>query len=272
MEEIFPDIFVATNESGAANMGFIIGKKGVVVIDTSLFVSKANELKEYISSLTKKPILLIFNTHYHPDHTFGNSAFTSPILANDLTRMKMEDMDEKYIEDIKKKLGPDMEEEFRNFSLRIPNETFKKRKSVDLGDRRIIFIHVGGHTADSSIAIVEPEMVVFCGDVVVNDYHPEIVKDSNLEKWIGALKKLLDHEISYTVPGHGSVGTRKSVEDMLEYMTTLRDFIKNYRKKKMQDFLEKIGENDNFVNRKFPELLLDDIRILLQMEKSSKNL
>ena len=272
MEEIFPEIFVAVSESGAANLGFVIGKKGVVVIDTSLFRSKAEELRNYISSLTRKPILAVFNTHYHPDHTFGNSAFDSPIIAHEITRLKMESMNEEYIDDIRRKMGEEMEEEFRNFELKIPTETFKRTRKIDLGNRSITFLHVGGHTEDSSIAIVEPEMVIFCGDILVNGYHPEIVNDSNLDEWIDALRKLLYYDVSKVVPGHGEVGGRDSIERMLEYMETLGDFVKNYEKRRIHEFIDKLGEDENFIGRKFPELLLDDIRILLRMEKGSKNL
>ncbi|MCD6442653.1 MAG: MBL fold metallo-hydrolase [Thermotogae bacterium] len=272
MEELFPGIFVATSESGASNLGFVMGREGVIVIDTSLFVSKAMELKDYISSLTKKPILFVFNTHYHPDHTFGNSAFDSPILAHELTKAKMERMDDEYVKNIKEKIGPDVAEEFEDLSIRIPTETFKREKIIDLGNRKVKLLHVGGHTEDSSVAIVEPEMVVFFGDVLVNGYHPEIVADSDLKTWINILKKFLGYDISYAVPGHGKVSEKDSVEDMLNYLKTLRDFIANYKKQGIQRFIDRISEDENFVGRKFPELLLDDIRILLQMERKSRRL
>ena len=98
------------------------------------------------------------------------------------------------------------------------------------------------------------------------------VADSDLKTWINILKKFLEYDISYAVPGHGKVGEKDSVEDMLNYLKTLRDFIANYKKQGIQRFIDRISEDENFVGRKFPELLLDDIRILLQMERKSRRL
>jgi len=261
MEEIFPGVFVVVNEKGGANLGFIIGKNGVVVIDTSLFMRKAEELKEYITSITKKPIVAVVNTHYHPDHSFGNAAFTCSIIAHEITREIMENMDKEYIKNIVDKL-PEVAKDFQDFSIRLPTITFKKSKKIDLGDRSMNIIHVGGHTEDSSVILVEPFNVLFAGDIVINDFHPEIVPDSNLKKWLKVLKRLLKWNVELVIPGHGSIGDERSLIDMYNYLRKIQEFSEKIKNGKLDSLLEEIAEEPNFSNRKFPELFVHTLQVL----------
>jgi len=261
MEEIFPGVFIIVNEQGGANLGFIIGKNGVVIIDTSLFVRKAKELKEYIASITKKPILAVLNTHYHPDHSFGNSAFDCQIIGHEITKDFMKNMDEEYIKNIVDKLS-DTSQDFQKCIVKPPNVIFKKSKKIDLGDRSVNIIHVGGHTADSSIILIEPFNVMFAGDVVINDYHPEIVPDSDLKIWLKSLKKLLKLNLDLVIPGHGSIGTKQCLLDMFNYLKKIQELSESIRNNKVNALFEELIDEPNFAKRKFPELFIHTLRIL----------
>ncbi|ACJ76086.1 dehydrase-related protein [Thermosipho africanus H17ap60334] len=237
-------VYIIENEL-ASNSTLIIGKKGNILIDTSLFPKKAEKIKEFSKDISGKEITLVINTHYHPDHTFGNSAFDCPIVGHSLTRNLMEQIDEKYL----------MQLELEDIKIVPPNIIFDNFFEYEDGVKLTVY-HGPGHTPDSSYIIIENEDILIAGDTVITDIHPEIVSDSNLDIWINTLENL--PQVSNIVPGHGKIGNFADVGLMKEYLQKIKNL-------KNGTVSSTSLENDpNFTNRKYPELLKWSLENLLK--------
>ncbi|MFN4201353.1 MAG: MBL fold metallo-hydrolase [Fervidobacterium gondwanense] len=235
VKKVTENVYVIEHEEAANNV-IIIGKKGVVLVDTSLFPEKAKSIAKFVREFTMKNISLVFNTHYHPDHTFGNVVFDVPIVAHSLTREKMEMFDHSYFET----LG------IEYFEPKLPDVLFDDVFEHEDG-LKILFIHGPGHTPDSSYVYIPSESVLITGDTVINKIHPEIVSDSNLVTWLKTLEKL--PKAKYVIPGHGDIGDADSIKSMSDYIVKVRKLITG-------ELNPHDIENDpNFANREHTEML-----------------
>src|SRR5687768_8061810 len=80
IEQIVPGVWAAiqNDQYGRAicNAGIIdLGDK-TVIFDPFMNPEAARELKEVAEQLTKRPVSLVINSHYHNDHIRGNQVFS----------------------------------------------------------------------------------------------------------------------------------------------------------------------------------------------------
>jgi len=88
---ISPDGFPSRlNKGMMSNITFIDTEQGVVVIDSGASLQIGEMALRQLREITDKPVIAIFNSHYHGDHWLGNHAFVNeypdvPIYAHENT-------------------------------------------------------------------------------------------------------------------------------------------------------------------------------------------
>jgi glyoxylase-like metal-dependent hydrolase (beta-lactamase superfamily II) len=73
------------NGGRVGNSGFIVGRSGVIVIDTGVSYRHGRAMVEAIRRITDKPIQLVIITHAVQEFLFGNAAFEelgAPLLTH----------------------------------------------------------------------------------------------------------------------------------------------------------------------------------------------
>ncbi|MFZ5981098.1 MAG: MBL fold metallo-hydrolase, partial [Candidatus Zixiibacteriota bacterium] len=167
------------------------------------------------------------------DHTFGNQAFSCPILASQATADNMRACLLTYWhrDIIKKEMDeePAMAEAWRDLKITLPTDAFDREKSFDFKGLSVILKKVGGHTNDSSIVFFPDFKTLFCGDIVFNRIYPTLLRhDGHPFKLIEVLKGLLVMDIDTIVPGHGAVGDKSIVEKSIDYWVCLTGKIRQH--------------------------------------------
>lgn len=62
------------NQGFMNNPGFVLTAKGIVVVDPGSSLQVGEMLLAKIATISKQPVIAVFNTHLHGDHWLGNDA------------------------------------------------------------------------------------------------------------------------------------------------------------------------------------------------------
>ena len=139
------------------NGGFIVGTRGVLVIDAHINATMANKIRAEMKKVTEKPILYLVNTNAHGDHTFGNYAFpkSTTIIAHRKTAEAMKHFDEE-----KKNLLPAVDGDktiYANARLRLPDVVYDKYMEIGLGGRTVELHHFGHGNTPGDTVVYSPD-------------------------------------------------------------------------------------------------------------------
>jgi len=205
--------------SFGANAGIIIGKDGVVVVDTLTSAKEAQRFIKDIRAITDKPIRYVVNTHHHLDHSFGNSEFVklgAVVVAQENCRKEAQ-KDADTI--IKRALGYGFTvEAMEGTTVVLPTLTFTDKMTIELGDKTVELIYPGpSHTNGSSVVLIPDVKVLFAGDALFTNFHPNL-RDADVGGWIKALDKISALDVQKVIPGHGPVSSRQDIADMKQYL------------------------------------------------------
>ncbi|MDA8433896.1 MAG: MBL fold metallo-hydrolase [Nitrospiraceae bacterium] len=208
------------HNSFGANTGVIIGNDGIAVVDTLISAKEADRFIRDIRSISDKPIRYVINTHSHLDHTFGNSEFArlgAVIVSHENCRKNMLANGEANL----KKAGAYglTEKEMEGTRLSYPSLTFSDRMEIGLGGQTIQLIYPGPSHTDGSIMVYLPDKrILFAGDILFTDYHPNIAS-ADLDSWLTVLDRVAALDAEKIVPGHGPLSANKDLADMKGYIT-----------------------------------------------------
>ena len=98
--------FAMSNGGDIVNVAFIVTEAGVVLIDTGISRRYGEALRAAIGRVTERPIVLVINTHHHPDHVFGNQAFGDvPIASLVRTRELLAEQGAAFADNLYRLLG-----------------------------------------------------------------------------------------------------------------------------------------------------------------------
>jgi cyclase len=254
-EGVFAQI-VSADSDAVSNSCVVVLDSGVLIFDTHFTPEAGEALLEKIKTVTARPVRYLVNSHFHPDHTHGNQAFTMvrQIIGSSNTRRDMLQKDlpslnrmqliaQSQVEQLSKDLGqePDAKKQEalrgqlssrqafmrRTAALKIlaPWMTFDDSLSIIDGGREVQLLYLGvAHTDGDVVLYLPQEKVAFLGDIFFNDAIPS-VEDANMLEWTKTLGEALKLDAKTYVPGHGQVGARSDVERFLNYLEDLRALV-----------------------------------------------
>ena len=225
------------NQGFMNNPGFVLTAKGVVVIDPGASVQVGEMVLKKIATVTKDPVIAVFNTHIHGDHWLGNDAIRAAypkavIYAHPNMRAKATGEGEIWL----KLMNTLTDDATKGTRAAPPNIDINNDETLALGGKHFRVLHTGvAHTdGDIMIEVVE-DGVLFLGDNVVAERTARM-DDGNFKGNIAAAEAALKTMATIFVPGHGQSGGREVVENYRAYLTALHATVKKYFDQGTSDF------------------------------------
>src|ERR671935_1089597 len=206
VQEVSDGIFAYIQPDGSwflNNTGFLVGRDGVVSIDTTSTERRTRDYLAAIARVSDRPVRTLINTHHHGDHTHGNCLLPlATILGHPLCREEV----------IKTPFPPFpgvwTPVDWGDLEPTPPFVTFEGQLTLWVDDMRVELHSAGvpAHTTNDVVAWVPERSVLFTGDLVFVGGTP-FVPMGSVAGSLAALDKVRAFGARTLVPGHGPVSS-----------------------------------------------------------------
>ncbi len=258
-EKIADGIYYATSSGPMAaggNHPIIINDRDVLLVDDGTTPAAAKALLEDMKLITDKPVRWVVNTHFHYDHTDGNSVFGPDveIIGHEFVRHAIADLDVVHREPLKtalanlpiqmelfkKQLGDVKDpaqratlekqlaatqadwEQLKALKPTPPTMTYSSKMTIYRGQREIQLLFLGrGHTQGDTVVFLPKERIVCTGDLM--ESRLAYMGDAMFDEWITTLEALKQLDFDTVLPGHGVPFHEKSL--ITAYQSYLKDLM-----------------------------------------------
>jgi len=212
----------------ATSGGFIVGEKGVMLIECFLNKRLFDQEIKLIRSVTNKPILYAVNTSDHGDHCFTNYLLPpgTLIIQNEFAKENLA----QHFEGIKQFMitlfgkGRGIEEAtYRPADITVAKNN---KVTIDLGGNKIVeLINTGTAQSPADLFVWLPaEKVFWAGNPFIAE-SPTIpwLFDGYFLEPAANLKKIYDMlpDDAIIVPGHGKITNKAGIKYTIDYVQSL---------------------------------------------------
>jgi len=205
------------NGGAAVNVGVLVGKDGVIVIDARTSAAAGKAIVGQIATVTQLPVTTAILTDSDLDHSYGLAGFPKglTIIAH-------------------QNAGKELEATVGTGSPapQLATKTIDKRETLSINGVRMELLHYGpAHTAGDLMVYLPEQKIVFTGDMISNsccgNARSELLltmikgpksgsnQGGSAEGWIETMKKLLALNADTYIPGHGPLQTKADVQARL---------------------------------------------------------
>ena len=195
---------------GFPNVGFVVGDKAVLVVDTGL----GNPNGALMAKVAQKlgghgQKLILTTTHFHPEHAAGQGGFPpgTEVVRNKAQQTEFEQDGQRMI-DLFASRNAQMGELLKGATVMKADVLYDRDTTLDLGGVHAkLFWFGAAHTKGDEIVYVPEDKLILPGDVVENRISPNIICETcSPRQWVAVVDHIAKLKPELVVPDHGELG------------------------------------------------------------------
>jgi glyoxylase-like metal-dependent hydrolase (beta-lactamase superfamily II) len=228
LRQITPHVHIIPDNSVplVPNVGYVVGDRAVLVIDTGLGPPNGKAVYEVAKKLAGDKQLYLVSTHIHPEHDLGAQSFpdTTKLIrsTDEIKDIAEQGLSLAVVFAKRSEINAELLKgaEFRNADI-----TFEKDYDLDLGGVTAKLTAMGAnHTLGDTIIWIESERVLFSGDIAMRAQPAFASIHSSRRHWLASLDKLEALKPAIIVPSHGPTGDGSVfINGYRTYLNEVRD-------------------------------------------------
>jgi glyoxylase-like metal-dependent hydrolase (beta-lactamase superfamily II) len=228
LRQISPHVHIIPDNSVplVPNVGYVVGDRAVLVIDTGLGPPNGAAVYEVAKKLAGTKPLYLITTHIHPEHDLGAQSFpdtTKLIRSAD----QVKDIAESglTLANVFAKRSEAHAALLKDAAFRKADITFDGSYDLDLGGVTAKLTAMGAnHTLGDTIIWIEAERVLFSGDIAMRAQPAFASIHSSRRQWLASLDRLEVLKPAIIVPSHGPTGdSTVFINGYRAYLVEVRD-------------------------------------------------
>lgn len=267
-EKITDGVYYATANGTmitGSNDVVIVNDDDVMLVDAGTTPAVARALVQDVKLLSDKPVRWVVNTHFHYDHTDGNSVFGPDvqIIGHEYVRQAIVNLDVLHrepfktaqanlpgqIESLKKQVSAEKDaqqratlqqqlaateaeqKQFAEIKPTPPTMTYASNLTLFRGRREIRLLFLGrGHTPGDTVVFLPKERIVCTGDLM--ESRLAYMGDGIFDEWVTTLDALKKLDFDTVLPGHGVPFHEKAL--ITAFQSYLKDLTEQVAKLRAQ--------------------------------------
>jgi cyclase len=212
IEKVKDDLYMIVGDGG--NVAVYVTNEGLILVDDKYDQDHA-QIMANIRKVTTQPIRYILSTHYHADHSGGNTLF-----SNETEIISTRNAHDSITKKIQSNAPANM------VAARV---TFTDETSVFLGGKEVRAKHIGrGHTNGDAFVYFPAHRLIHSGDMYASAPTATPLIDypagGSIVEWTKTLDTLMTtFDFDEVMPGHGPMSNKagiKAYRDRVEKIRT----------------------------------------------------
>ena len=211
---------IAMLQGAGGNMAVFYGDEGVFLIDDE-YTQNSLGIDSAINTLSENPVRFVVNTHWHGDHTGGNTFFSEQgaiVFAHENVRKRLSE--DQFMSAFGREVSAADKSAW-------PILTFTSDLTLHLNGEDVSIFHVhNAHTDGDAMVFFVNSNVLHMGDTYFQGKFPfiDISSGGSIDGLIGAIEKALfiTNDKTVLIPGHGVLSNRAELSEYLAMLLDLR--------------------------------------------------